>query len=234
MATRSATTRTTRATSTKDEVYGALQEAIVENRLAPGTPLSEERLAAEHGLSRTPIREILQRLSRDGLVDIIRNKGAFVSRLDPSDMRELFEMRQALEGFAARLAAQRMDEGELARLDKRFRSLNKKGHDGDTRKLSKAGEDLHLAIQTASGNRRLIEALERIQRHSHRAFRFSMGIPRRMAASFEEHLPILRALKRRDPDAAEAAMRAHLRSAWESLVATLTDPHSTTPSRQPV
>ncbi|MEW6356522.1 MAG: GntR family transcriptional regulator [Planctomycetota bacterium] len=231
MATQSTKTRGIRAVPTKDEVYGRLKEAIVDNRLEPGTPLSEERLAAEHGLSRTPIREILQRLSRDGLVEIIRNKGAFVSRLDPRDMHELFEMREALEGFAARLAAQRIEEGKLAKLDDIFRLLKKRRQGVDAKKLSEAGQDLHAAIQAASGNRRLIQALDGIQLHSRRAFRFSMTIPQRMEISFKEHLPIVSALKRRDPDAAEAAMRAHLRSAWKSLVATLTNPY---PNRPPI
>lgn len=189
MATQSTKARSARAAPRKDEVYARLKEAIVDNRLEPGTPLSEEKLAAEHGLSRTPIREVLQRLSRDGLVEIIRNRGAFVSRLDPRDMHELFEMREALEGFAARLAAQRMEDREIARLDERFRLLKKKRRGVDARDLSKAGEDLHIAIQAASGNRRLTEALDRIQLHSRRAFRFSMTIPQRMEISFGSTCP---------------------------------------------
>lgn len=229
LAARSSTTRRA-AVSRKDAAYETIREAIVENRLEPGTPLSEEKLAARHGLSRTPIREVLQRLSRDGLVETIRNRGAFVSRLDPRDHRDLFEMRQALEGLAARLAAQRMDADELARLDALYRPLRGRRRAAGREALSRAGHELHTAIGVASGNRRLIQALDAIQLQSRRAFRFSMGIPDRMERSFREHLPILAALKRRDPDAAEAAMRAHLHSAWTSLVAELANPR---PGRPP-
>lgn len=222
MATRSSATK--RAAPAKDAAYEKIKGAIVENRIEPGAPLSEEKLAAEHGLSRTPIREVLQRLSRDGLVEIIRNKGAFVSRLDPQDMREFFEIREALEGLAARLAARRMDADEVARLNAVYRSLSQGQRPSDRTAESRAGYDLHTALWMASGNRRLIQALNAIQLQSKRFFRFSMGIPHRMEKSHREHLPILRALKRRDPDAAEAAMRAHLRSAYESLVAVLAGP----------
>ena len=217
--------RTTRKSSASrtDRAYEKIKKAIVENRLTPEACLSEEKLAAEHGLSRTPIREILQALARDGLVEIIRNRGAFVAQLDLRDVQEISEVRMALEGFAAALAAERMADCSLGELDRLFRSLQATRQDPED--LNRAGVELHAAIGQATQNRRLIAALENALCHSRRLFDFCVGLPQRIEASFDEHLAILDALNRRDADAAEEAMRAHLQSTQASVVGVLGGPH---------
>uniref|UniRef100_A0A7C3ANX0 FAD-dependent oxidoreductase n=1 Tax=Thermorudis sp. TaxID=1969470 RepID=A0A7C3ANX0_9BACT len=146
--------------SLSDRVYAALKQSIADQRLKPGSKLSVPRLAAALGVSRTPVKEALERLAQDGLVTMLPNRGAYVAILRWEDVEEIYQMREMLEGLATRLAAARMDDELLARL----RDLLQQGESAvrrrDIEAHIKIDLEFHRLIRARGGNRRLVRALE--------------------------------------------------------------------------
>ncbi len=122
-------------------VYDKIKQDIVLARLQPGEPLLEEDLAKRLQVSRTPIREALRKLNHDGMVRIVPNKGAFVRVLTPRDIREIYEVREALESFAAAQAATSLSDEQLRSLSRLAENLNRRAA-----RLNKEAEDV-LAYQ---------------------------------------------------------------------------------------
>jgi len=198
--------------SIKDRVYNDLKQEIITLRLAPGHPLKEQDLAARFKVSRTPVREALKTLSHEGLVEIIPQKGAFVAQLDFIVIREIYQLREALEGLAARLAAPRIDMQELDRIEALLKSSK------DVDEVEKAGRELHeLIIQTA-GNKRLSEMVKILRSQMIRIHYFTMRIPRRTQKSLQEHKEIISALRKKEKNLAEKVIKKHLRSSMESTL----------------
>src|SRR5919204_1525079 len=110
-----------------DTVYTDLRRAILDRELDPGEPLTEHELCRRFRVSRTPIREALAKLERDHLVRVVPKKGAFVRALSHDEIRELYEIREALEALAVRLAAPRLSGDDLAGFETRFRALRGQG-----------------------------------------------------------------------------------------------------------
>lgn len=207
------------------QIYQLLKRRIVTNDLALGLKLTEQQLAKELGVSRTPIREALNRLIQDGLVTASPGRGAFVATFQPYDIVEFFEVREALEGMAARLAASRITREALTRLRRQLEAGVAHGErDGYTGYLE-ADRKFHEAVTSASGNRHLCQLMgalrERIQILRHR----SVVLPGRARKSFQEHLNIIEALSRHDQAVAEERMRAHIRNVKEDLIATINGYH---------
>jgi DNA-binding GntR family transcriptional regulator len=199
----------------RDQVCNALRSSIIEGRLPPSTLLREERLAAELQVSRTPLREAIRQLAEEGFVEQAPRRGARVASLTPDMVREVYEVREALEGMAARLAAQRIDDSRVARLKERLENLRPRIAAGD---FSDTGDLVHEEIFAACGNSRLrrLMAVYRgkvawIQRT---AFRMS----ERLDLAYQEHESIVRALECRDSEWAEAAVRRHIRNTLAELM----------------
>jgi DNA-binding GntR family transcriptional regulator len=192
-----------------------LERAIMEGELGPGERLSESELARRFGISRGPLREAIGQLEGRKLVTRVSNHGARVVAVTKQDLLDLLEVRESLEGMACRLAATKMTEADLSRLDEMLIAHEKSDAVREGRGYFQApGDgDFHLVILRACGNLRLtgmlgeeLYSLLRLYRH-HLSMR-----PGRAAEALEEHRRIVAALRARDPDAAEAAMRAHLRN----------------------
>ncbi|NNE88295.1 MAG: GntR family transcriptional regulator [Silicimonas sp.] len=203
-----------------------LERAILEGELGPGERLSESGLARRFGISRGPLREAIGQLEGRKLVTRVSNQGARVVSLSKDDLMDLLQVRESLEGMACRLACGNMTEAGLARLDDML-SAHEKTDAMQTGRgyFQSAGDgDFHQVILAACGNARLtgmlgdeLYSLLRLYRH-----RLSMR-PGRPAEALEEHRQIVAALRARDPDAAEAAMRAHLRNSRSALDTWVTD-----------
>lgn len=194
----------------KQRVYEILVDDILSNRLAPGDALVERTLAERFGLSRTPIREILRRLESDYLVDVYPNQGAFVRKLSPRDVRDLFQMREALEPLAAELAARHRPDDELAELRARYPDRDE-WTSTDPAALTRLGEATHDAIVRWSGNGLLNDVYASLRRQT----RLVRGMTRTRVdielASLAEHIGILDAVEDRDAERARESMIAHLR-----------------------
>lgn len=204
--------------SKKSVVYDVLKKKIINNSLRPGEPMNESILAKELKISKTPIREALQQLERDGFVENIPGRGFFVSRISFQDVKELFEIREILECEAVKRAALKTDPQKIEWVRKKFESTETNG-DRNPRNCFKAGDRIHSYIFETFGNNRLNEIYRRIQEHVDRMRIHFFAQPRgeRSEQSYKEHVEILDGLAARDPTRAEKAMKDHLRNSIEYL-----------------
>lgn len=191
------------------DVYTTLREQIINWKRLPGQVLPEARLAAEFEVSRTPLREALRKLADEGLVDYQPHKRARVAALDAAAARDIFLVREALEGIAAREAAQRVSSPALREFRQYFDRLRDPVDAGD---LSDVGDGIHDLIFEAGGSERLRRSMAVIMGQVRWVQHVAGLSPSRLMRSFREHEAILHSLESRDAAAAEAAARAHIRS----------------------
>lgn len=200
--------------STKSEnLTEYLIEAIVEGQLAPGSKISEPELAKQFQVSRGPLREALMRVEGLGLIERIPHIGARVIQLSPTKLVELYAVREALEGMAARLAARNITEIELAGLESLLstHSIHIDQVEGASYFHQQGDFDFHYRIIQASRNQQLIGLLCDELYHLLRMYRYQS--PRshsRPVEALEEHKFILRAIRQRDEELAEMLMRRHI------------------------
>lgn len=206
--------------SRTETVYARLRRAIVHGELRPNERLIETELADQLEISRTPIREVFQRLAGEGLI-VRSRRGWSVHEHTPDEIGEIYEARAALEGYAAALAAVRGSDAELRRIEAIH--LDEDSSEPRTARdhLVEINDSFHEAILDAAHNERLAQ----MARHSREYF-FNHRIAHLYSdeeaqASVEQHEVILRALLGRDAEAAEAAVRAHVLDALELIRAKL-------------
>ena len=202
----------------QDEVLAAVRERIISGYYSPGDPLAERALAEELGVSRLPIREALSKLERDGLVVVRPTRGAWVCEYNASNIDSLYQVREAIEGMAARLAAERMRPDELARFQEPIEAVIRASVPSETEILSNLGDQLHAAIIDGSGNSMIIEFGSSISDRFRLVRRISY-----VQATFElskvaarQHLRIIQAITDRNPKLAEKHMREHI-SYWADI-----------------
>jgi len=204
--------------SKKAIVYETLKKRIISHSLHPGDPLNESVLSKELKISKTPIREAFQQLEKEGFIESVPGRGAFVSRISIQDIRELFEIREILECQVIRRVASKGDlnKSEAEAIGKKFESSDSNGNK-TPKSYFKAGDQIHTFIFEAFGNKRLLEFYKRLQDHIERMrlYFFNQVNPERSEKSFREHLEIIEALVAQDPERAERAMREHLQNSLE-------------------
>jgi DNA-binding GntR family transcriptional regulator len=187
-----------------------LRKRIYNQTFLPGQRLDEAALAADLGISRTPLREALKMLSAEGLVHIKPRRGCFVAELTLDDLDEIFPIMAMLEGRVACEAALKAGPDELKRLDALHEKLEKHAAARDVDRYYEVNYVFHDALQELAGNRWLqhmigdLRKLLRLSRHR------SLKLEGRLGESLAEHRALMDALRRRDPERAEAVMRSHL------------------------
>lgn len=198
--------------SVVDHVYTALRERILSGELPRATRLRQATLADELGVSRTPLREALRRLSAEGLVDFEPNRGATVSELDFGDMRHAWAARVALEPGAARLAAERQDSNGIAAMRDAIAAQRRAG--GEKSASFAANRAFHLALAAASGNPHLTRFAEMlwVPRIGVPIYQAQAAEPAGPSAWADEHERIADAIDAGDADAAERLTRLHIRA----------------------
>jgi DNA-binding GntR family transcriptional regulator len=198
--------------------YENLKQRIIAHSLRQGDPLNESILSKELKMSKTPIREALQQLEKEGFVENIPGKGSFVSRISFQDIREMFEIREILEGEVIKRAVTKVDLSKLKILRDKFISSERENERAGISHF-KSGHEIHTFIFDTFGNNRLMEIYKRLQDHvvRHRIYFFDQSHPDRSEESFKEHLEILDALEAKDPLRAEQAVRNHLKNSIEYL-----------------
>jgi DNA-binding GntR family transcriptional regulator len=192
-----------------DHVYDLLRRSIFDHRLRPGARLSVPSIATELGVSRSPVREAVQRLVRDGLATEEPHKGAVVTTLGATELVPLYEVREVLEGLAARLAAERASRGQLAELRRALNQHSDALDRGDVEGHIAADVRFHAIVREAAGNADLAQALERIEGKVVIAI-LSGDVHRWPIRALAEHTTIFDALVAGDAVAAERAARAHI------------------------
>ncbi len=199
-------------TTLTERVYITIKEAILDLRIKPGSPLVEDELARQLGTSKTPVRDALLALERDGLVTKIPYKGTYVSEVSVRDATEIFELRAVLEGLATRQATLSFTAEDAAQAEKLLDAADEARARGDRDSASLYGAQFHKLILHRAENRRLPLILENLEEQLRRLRRVSDHIGGRLEKSAQEHRLILAALRRGDLQEAEATMRDHLQS----------------------
>ena len=195
------------------DAYGLILEAIDVGVYKPGSRLVESELAERFGVSRTPIREALQRLETQALL-IRDGRSLIVASLDHNQLAELYAVRSELEGLAARLAAQHAAPEEVRVLRKMVEDDRKLVDDPET--LSRANRRFHKQIHLASHNRYLVLQLDLVHRTMALLATTSLAVEGRGEGSLAEHDAIVTAIENGDGDAAYAALKTHISKAFET------------------
>ncbi len=202
-------------------VYDELRSGILDSTFEAGSRLSEDRLARLLGCSRTPVREALRRLSAEGLVELLPNRGAQVVSWSSDDLEDVFRMRALLEGHGAALAAETMDTDEVARLHEiadGMAQLSSDGSQSDRDELATLDVEFHRAVLVGSKSRRLLEAHARVvQVPLHQRVMRSYS-PAQLQQRMVHHQELVRAIQLGDADWAASVMRAHILSALNILL----------------
>lgn len=195
-----------------DRAYRNIKSGIIDGRYAPGAPLSEPTLAAEYGMSRTPVREGLSRLWQERYLDRVSGHGYFVARVTVQSIHETFDVRRLLEGAAAARAAELATPAEVMRL----RQLAHLPDSQDYRELEAANARFHLAIAAAARNSLATDLIERCLAQVDRFMSLGISFGPFQQAATDAHLAIVDAVERRDAAAAKLCMEDHLD--WGSLL----------------
>jgi DNA-binding GntR family transcriptional regulator len=190
-------------------VYANLRDAIVRADLAPGRQLSENELAASLGVSRTPVREALQRLRDDRLVEIVPQLGTFVSPISTRAVADAQFIREALECAAVRVAAPRVTAEDIDALEHNLAAQERARDSADLDAFYVLDDQFHQAICDLSG-RSVWNITQRAKGHLNRIRRLSLPMPTYLPEMIAEHREIVGRLAEHDPDGAEVALRHHL------------------------
>lgn len=203
----------------RGQIYALLRDAIVSAELAPGRQLSENELAALLGVSRTPIREALQRLRDDRLVEIVPQLGTFVTRISTTAVADAQFVREALECAAIREAALRAEDRDLAGLEAVIRRQEAAREANDYDRFYVLDDELHHMLCDLSGHEIAWSLSQRAKGHLNRVRRLSLPEPGYLMEMIAEHRAVVGAVAQHDPDAAEHALRHHLRMVLSTLPA---------------
>lgn len=195
-----------------DHAYDKLRQLIIRAELRPGAVIEEAAMMERLGVGRTPLREALQRLAQEDLIENVPRRGYFVNEITAADLFHVFEVRQSLEGFAARLAAERAQPTHLAEFEAMMVEA-RAGIADDNRDLDwnlRVDEWFHRIIVQATGNPHLQSAINRQYGLAVRTLYLSRVPITLIREEIENYELMYAALTAHDPDAAEAAMRKHL------------------------
>jgi len=204
------------------EVYEILKERILSKYFAPGQRLHLTEIEKQMGVSRTPLKEALNRLALEGLVEIKPRKGTFVTDPTPTEIAEAFDVRRILEVYAVELAAKRITESQLQQLRDRVKKLRSLTEVEDWSQIYQEYVTLdhgfHRMIMEFAGNRRLKQLWEQVNTHVQMARVRYRSAERELNQAQKEHEDILKALEARDVPALQKAMSAHIERAKQSLL----------------
>jgi len=214
-----------------DQVRESIQSAITSGRLDPGDRLREIPLSKHFGVSTTPVREALRRLESDGLVQVHPRRGAVVTALQDGVVADLYDLRLVLEAEALRLAVARTDL-ELGPVYGLLGELERLVDVGDAA-FAEVDVQFHRAIDDLGGNRELAAEAERIHRRI-QAARVRASVPGRLRIAQDQHAEIVEALRKREPDLVQEAVRRHITSAKENVLGFLRARSTTVEPATPV
>lgn len=202
-----------------DQIYETLRRAIVRLEMEPGAAISEKELCGRFEVSRTPVREALQRLAEEDLVDIHPHSGTWVSRISFALAEEGFVLRRALEVESVRRAAALVTEAGVAELDGLIARMRFTLRDDRLADYLEVDDAFHAAIARISAYPRIWKFIGLAKVQLDRMRQFSAPVPGHLAEVTEQHAAIVQALARRNAMQAELAMRIHLDSSFEVMAA---------------
>ena len=199
-----------------EEVADQLRVRIFAHELAPGTWIDEQTLAKEFGISRTPLREAIKVLAAEGLITMKLRRGAYVTEVNRGDLEQIFTILSLLEGEAAKEAATKAQEKDLNELDDMHLRLEKAAADRNLEQFFEVNVRFHERIIAIANNPWMTGVIADLRKVLKLQRKDSLSRTGRLQSSLSEHREILKALLKRDPIAAEQAMRTHLARGLEA------------------
>lgn len=206
-----------------EDAYNALRDAILNGRLAPGDRIVEAEIARQMVISRAPVREAIRKLERDGLVRYVPRRGTVVIKLAPDEVRDVYNLRAHLEAYAARLAAVRATTQDLEAMAALIDCMKECATRSDLQGLLAKDVEFHARICRVSGSTRVYLLWDSLNPHCWTHLTGRKAIHYTPSQIAERHLSILDALRSRDPDRAEAAVRQHITELADDVIAQLDD-----------
>jgi len=198
-------------------IYEILKGQIINEELAPGERLLDDKLASSFGVSRTPVREALTKLTSEGLVEIALRSGIYVKKLTRKDVEEIYEIRKVLEGLAARKATPIIGDKELEQLDILLKKAKRSLNSNDCQPYIDFDVALHDSILKNCQSSRLYSIITNLNTLIH-VFRVRVARNKEKARqALNEHEAILSAIKARDPEKAAKAMMEHIEKSKEYI-----------------
>ncbi|MBW2130300.1 MAG: GntR family transcriptional regulator [Deltaproteobacteria bacterium] len=203
--------------SIREKVYRVIRDEILNGNIAPGARLIETRLAKQIKTSRTPVREALHLLEREGLLVAIPRVGYRVKQLSWDEVEEICEIRAVNETLAARWAIKRITSKNIRALEKNIEEAEREVKEGNPKAFVERDAEFHEILVRASGSERLMELCEQLRRHMLRYRIESLYLAETALAAIEGHKGILECLKKRDEKRIGTAVRRHLEFAKRSI-----------------
>lgn len=187
----------------REKILETIREAILRGTLRAGEKVAEPELAERFGISRTPIREAFRQLESEGYLTVIPRKGAVVTSLSERDVEEFYTIKSILEGYAARIAAERMADKEIERLEAINDRLEQLAKEGDVKTFFRVHNEFHELFIRAANNDKLLELIGQLMMKFNRLRMASLSLPGRMEISVQEHRKIIDAFKEHDGEKAD-------------------------------
>jgi DNA-binding GntR family transcriptional regulator len=206
----------------REKILETIREAILKGTLKPGEKVAEPDLAERFGISRTPIREAFRQLESEGYLTVIPRKGAVVTALSEQDVQEFYAIKSILEGYAAELAANRLegkDIDKLVQINERLKLLER---EGDVKTFFRVHNEFHELFLKASGNKKLYDLVQQLGLKFNRLRMASLSVAGRMAISVAEHERLIEAFRRHDGVEAERLVKKTATIGGEVLLESMT------------
>lgn len=206
----------------REKIVEVLREAIIRQKIRPGERITELEVAERFGISRTPIREAFRQLESEGFLTIMPRKGAVVSSIEEKDIRDFYEIKGVLEGYAARQAVTRMTAKDIAHLEQLNKEIKLCAERQDVSGMNRAHNAFHDLILEACNNRKIQQVVGNLVRQFQR-FRFYVASLVHVEDILREHADIVAAIRSGDVEQAEACMKLNAKLGLEVLLKEFSD-----------
>ncbi len=192
------------------KVYRVLKESIIKGFLEPGTKLLENKIAEEMHVSRTPVREAMQKLVAEGFVKTTPNQTMVVTEVSPEDVKEVLQIRGVLEGLAARIAAKKINRQEIVELENIISQMSLHVTKKSLSSYCELDDEFHDLILNICGNKWIIQIRDNLGSFIYRFRIKSLSVPGRLRHSLEEHRKIMESLKKHNSEDADRLSQIHM------------------------
>jgi DNA-binding GntR family transcriptional regulator len=212
----------TRTKSLKEKAYDILKELILTGRLEQGKLHNEKRLAEVLGVSRTPVREALLELSREGMVSFVPSKGVNVVKITPKQVQEVFELRRIIEGYIIKSVAKQLIPADLKKIEKILSKQDRSASKDEDLAFIEMDKEFHLFMASKMGNQQIETILQNLRDQIHLMGTRAIKDQSRSQQVLKEHQRIFSALKKKDAKRAYVELMRHLNNTEKTLIDILT------------
>ena len=204
--------------SLRGRVFNKLREDILSGKYQDHEELKEVAIGEELGVSRTPVREAFRQLELEGLIQIVPNKGAYVTGITAKDVKDIYMIRSSLEGMCARLATENITEEQLEELEENVYLASFHASKGHMEQMTELDNRFHHILYEGCDSKMLEKLLQDFHQYVMRIRKKTLSTKERGIASNEEHRQIMEAIKAKNPDEAQRLANMHMNNAYDNMV----------------